>query len=273
MRNLLKSNRTAQLTTIIFSLLTLWWLVLQHTSQPGSHESYLFGAVYGPVMTLFGGLYGLYSSRIWGGWKSYMGKAVVILSLGLLAQALGQISNSIYNLVLGIEVSYPGIPDIGFFGSIPLYLYAIYLLANATGVKIITKSLHSQIAAIAVPAIGLIGSYYLFLQVYEFDWTKPLTIFFDFGYPLGQSLYVTMAIVLYGLSRKSLGGVMKKPIQFLIAALVMQYLSDFSFLYANSHNGYFVGGTIDYLYLISYTIMTLGLIQLHNIGSDLNPKN
>jgi hypothetical protein len=270
MRDLLKSNPIAQIIVTSFVLLTVWWLVLQRIAEPGSYSTYLYGAVYGPFMTVFGGLFGLYSAKIWGSWKSMMGKAVIMLSCGLLAQALGQISNSVFNLILGIEVSYPGIPDIGFFGSVPIYIYALWLLAKASGVKINSRSWHTQLQAVIIPAIGLISSYYLFLQVYEFDWTQPLTIALDFGYPLGQALYVSLAILVYSLSRKSLGGVMKNPIQFLIASLVVQYLSDFAFLYANSHNGYFVGGTVDYLYLIAYTLMTLGLIQLHRIGKTLH---
>jgi hypothetical protein len=270
MRHILKSNVFAQITACIFTLLTIWWLYLQKTAEPGSHASYIFGATYGPVMSLLGGMYGIYSSRIWGGWQSLMGKTVIILSTGLLAQFFGQASNSIYNLILGIEVSYPGIPDIGFFGSIPIYILALVILAKAVGVKLSTKSVQSQIAAVIIPTIGLIGSYALFLQVYEFDVTQPLTIMLDFGYPLGQALYVSLAILVYGLSQKSLGGIMRKPIQFLIAALIVQYLSDFSFLYANSHEGYYVGGTVDYLYLIAYTCMTLGLIQLHHVGKTLH---
>jgi hypothetical protein len=240
-----------------FFLLTIWWFILQVTVEEGSHASYIFGAVYGPFMSLFGGIVGLRSAKLWGGWKSLMGKAVVLLSFGLLAQAFGQVSNSMYNLALGIEVSYPGVPDIGFFGSIPLYIAAVVLLIQATGGMVRMRSKGAKIEALVIPVIGLLASYLIFLQGYAFDWTMPLTIFFDFGYPLGQALYVSLALLAYSLSRGMLGGIMRKPILFLLVALVAQYFSDFSFLYANSHDGYFVGGFVDYIYLVAYTIMAL----------------
>lgn len=262
-------DRLTAATIVSFLVLTVWWLILQVTGTPGDHASYIFGAVYGPFLSLFGGIIGLRSSQLWGGWKSLMGKAVIGLSLGLLAQAFGQITNSMYNLVLGIEVSYPGVPDIGFFGSIPLYIFAILMLIAASGGRAKMRSGTAQLQAVGIPLVGLIASFALFLQGYEADWSAPLTLFFDFGYPLGQALYVSLAILAYSLSRGMLGGVMRRPILLLLFALAAQYFSDFAFLYANSRDGYFVGGVVDYIYLVSYAIMTLGLIQLHHTRENI----
>jgi len=57
-------------------------------------------------------------------------------------------------------------------------------------------------------------------------------------------------------------GLMKRKMLFLIAALVCQYVSDFTFLYMASRGLPYVGGVVDYLYLMSYFLMTLAIIEL-----------
>ena len=84
--------------------------------------------------------------------------------------------------------------------------------------------------------------YFLFLQGYEFDWSDPLKVFLDFGYPFGQAIYVSIAILTYLLSRGILGGIMKGKILFILFALCMQFLSDYTFLYQSSKGTWSVGG-------------------------------
>jgi len=113
-----------------------------------------------------------------------------------------------------------------------------------------------------IPVVILIGSYLFFLKGYEFDWLNPVKIFLDFGYPLGQAIYVSIAILTLLLSRNLLGGVMKKPIFYLIFALIFQYLSDFFFLYQSNIGVWYVGNINDYLYFVSYSIMTMAIIYM-----------
>ncbi|MBI3282862.1 hypothetical protein HYZ70_02190 [Candidatus Curtissbacteria bacterium] len=258
----IKKDRSAQLAIGAFILLTIWWILLFLSGSRTGFPNYLFGAVYGPFMSLYGGILGLKISKQWGGFKSLMGKAIIVLSLGLLAESFGQIVFSFYNIFLHVEIPYPSLADIGFFGNIPLYLFGILLLAKASGVRVSLRSFTSQVQAILFPLAMLVISYILFLQNYEFDWTQPIKIFLDFGYPFGQALYVSIAILTYSLSRKLLGGIMRSRIIFLILAFCAQYLADFNFLYQNSKQTWYNGGYGDYLYLVAYMIMALGLLQL-----------
>ncbi|MFH1170724.1 MAG: hypothetical protein V1704_04165 [Candidatus Vogelbacteria bacterium] len=183
------------------------------------------------------------------------------MSLGLLAQSFGQSVFSFY-FYTGAELPYPSLADLGFFGSIPLYIYGVILLGRASGIKVSLKSYAKQIVAFIIPLLMLGVSYYIFLKDYEFDWSQPIKTFLDFGYPLGQAFYVSIAILVFILSRKILGGIMKIPILIFLIALVSQYLSDYLFLY-QSNNGTFVGGgSVDYMYLVSYFLMALSLIVL-----------
>lgn len=248
----------------LFTILTAWLLFLiSKYSDPESNNAQIWSATY-QIIAWFGALYGLYFARLWGGWKSIMGRANLSFALGLLAQAFGQSVFS-YFFFKGIEAPYPSIADIGFFGSIPFYIYGIILLSKSSGAHLSLKLLSNKIQAFLIPLAVLLISYFMFLKDYEFDWTQPLTIFLDFGYPFGQAIYISLAIVAYFLTRNFLGGLMKKPIILFIIALFAQYIADYIFLYQISRGTYDGGLEIDYLYLVAYFIMTLSLIKLGSV--------
>lgn len=265
----IKKEWQAKAAVAIFALLTVWWVI--GLQNPDSYKTRYFGdfpSIYG-VMALWGGIWGLVISRKWGGLGSVMGKAILMFSLGLFAQEFGQIAYAYLSFVKHIEVPYPSIGDLGYFGSIPLYIYGTYLLAKVSGVKVKLRQFKSILQAITIPVLWLAVGYFLFLQGYEFDLSDPLRIFLDFGYPLGQAIYIALAILTYLLSRGVLGGIMKSKVLFVLFALVIQFLSDYTFLYQSSRGVWHVGGVNDYMYLVSYFVMALSLIQFQTVYKKL----
>ncbi|MEK7155431.1 MAG: hypothetical protein AAB734_00980, partial [Patescibacteria group bacterium] len=184
---------------------------------------------------------------------------------GLLLQCFGQTSYSFYIYYLNQPVPYPSIGDIGYFGSIFAYLYGALALSRAAGVHVSLKSYRGQLLAFLLPLLMLVLSYQFFLRGYEFDGTQPLKTFLDFGYPFGQALYVSVALLAYLLSRNVLGGMMRMPILVFIGALVLQYFSDFTFLYQATAGTWYAGGMNDLLYLVSYLAMTLALLYIGHV--------
>lgn len=135
------------------------------------------------------------------------------------------------------------------------------MLLSASGGKVSLKSFKHQMIAIIIPLGMLLFSYMLFLRSYEIDFSQPIRLFLDFGYPLGQALYVSAAILTYTVSKNILGGIMRKKIIFIIIAFIAQYAADFNFLYQSSRGTWYNGGYGDYLYLVAYFIMVLGILQ------------
>lgn len=251
------------ITVVIFVFLTAWWLWL---FLKQSEWSNLVWAASYQTMALWGGILGLFLiSRLWGGLKSVMGRAVTWLAIGLLLQVFGQSVFSFYNIVFKIEIPYPSLADIGFFGSIPFYIYGIILLGKASRVTISLKSFGNKLQAVIIPLAILAVSYYSFLRDYEFDFSNPLRIFLDFGYPLSQATYVSIAILVYILSRNILGGIMKNKILLILAALAVQYVADYNFLYQTIRETWMNGGYGDYIYLCAYFLMSLALVNLMSI--------
>jgi hypothetical protein len=266
----------AKVAVGLFVLLTLYWLILQtnyfdNISLFSHSVAKFFGVIYG-VMALWGALWGLATAKHWGGGKSMMGRAILMFSLGLLMQEFGQLTLSYIDYVLHIQGAYPSIGDVGFFGSIPFYIYGAILLARASGVEIRLQAVASKIQAIFIPLLMLLIGYYLFLQNYEFDWSNPIKMFLDFGYPFGQAIYVSIAILTFLLTKGVLGGIMRNKILFILLALVVQFLSDYVFLYQSIQGTWKVGGINDYMYLCAYFLMALALMQLGTVLTKLRQQ-
>ena len=261
-----KGSAIAKILLILFIVYTIWWLLLNFTGSAGTkqYNVELFTNTYG-IIAAIGGIAGIFIASRWGLLKSVMGKSIIFFSLGLLAQEFGQLSYAYYIYILHIGVPYPSVGDIGYFGSVILYILGIYHLSIASGAKIGLRLFFSRLQAIIIPLIILIIAYLFFLKGYVFDWTAPVKIFLDFGYPFGEAFYISLAILTFLLSRGVLGGLMKKYILSFIFALVVQFIADFSFLYQSNQGTWAPGGINDFIYVISYTIMSISLLQLYTV--------
>lgn len=249
---------------LLFAIVLTWWgsfFFIQADESSMLQMKGIWGACY-QIAALWGGIWGLMVAKSWGGRRSLMGRAIGAFAIGLLLQNFGQSVFSYYNLVLQVELPYPSLADIGYFGSIPFYIYGTLMLAKASGIKISLKSFSGKIQAVLLPLAMLTSSYYFFLKGYEFDWSAPLQVFLDFGYPLGQAVYVSCALLAYFLSTKTLGGAMKNKVLLILFALLIQYFADYNFLFQASAGTWNVSGYGDILYLTAYFLMAIGLIQL-----------
>jgi len=263
-------NKFNKFVLMWFLAMTLCWVILWFSFYGEKNSNYLLlGAVYGTVLTFCAGVAGLVAAHYWGGTKSVMGRAIMFLSLGVFAQFFGQAVFSFYNIVLDVEVPYPSIADIGYFGVIPLYIAGILSLAKASGIAVRLKAIRSQIQTAVIPLVMILISYVMFLRGYSFADMDALTVFLDFGYPVGQGIFVALAILTYSLSRDVLGGLMRNRILIILVAFFLQYLADFNFLYQNISETWRNGGYGDYLYLLAYVVMALGIGQLYVTGREL----
>ena len=262
-------NKLSVIPISILLILSAWWIyIISFPTESTENSRQIWAALY-QIMAIYGGIAGLIILKKIGGYKSFIGKTILFFSIGLLLQSFGQTVYSYYIFYQHTEIPYPSIGDIGFFGSIIAYVYAVVFLSKITGIKFSVVSIYTKLKAVLVPLVILFASYLFFLQGYEFDWSSKLRIFLDFGYPLGQALYLSLAIIVFLISLSLIGGAMKKPILFLIFALFFQYLSDFMFLYQAHQGTWYVGGLNDYLYFLSYFLMTMALIYMGNIFNKI----
>ena len=264
-------NKIQIILTLIFLGYVAWWASFQSVVQSQGRSVQWFGATYG-VVALIGAVTGLVASRKWGGYKTIMGRALLFYALGLFAQEAGQIIYTYYIYGAKIQIPYPSWGDLAYFGSVLLYIYATILLAKAVGIRFSLKLKKYRIITFLVFAVILSTSYWVFLHGHQYDWGKPLTSFLDFGYPMGQAVYISLAVTAYLLSRKMLGGVMRDGILVIILALAVQYFSDFTFLYQSSRGTWLTGRWNDLSYLVAYFVMAMAMVKFNLIYSGLRKK-
>jgi hypothetical protein len=219
----------AKIALILFFVLAFWWLFIYTYFPKDNIQNQIFSATYG-IIALLGGVWGIRISIKWGGYKSILGRSILMFAFGLLFQEFGQLAYSFYAYFLKVQIPYPSVGDIGYFGSIPLYAYGVILLAKVSGARIKLRSFSHQLIAVIFPLLMLVIAYVFFLKDYVFDWSQPLKIFLDFGYPMGEAIYISLAFVTWLLSRHVLGGIMRDKIFFILFALFIQFLADFTYL-------------------------------------------
>lgn len=270
---LLLRNPLSKLVVLICLILLVFWSWINISGFREGDINNLYGVLY-PFISLIGGVYGILISKKWGGYKTVMGRGILFLSLGLLAEVLGQWTWSYFTIIKGIEVPYPSLADIGYFSIIPLYGYAMYNFAIAAGVRFNLRNYFGKIQAVVIPAVMIAVAYFLFLKDIEVDPTNLLQTFLDFGYPGFEAIAISIGILTFSLSRGLLGGVMKSRILFLVFALIAQYVTDYTFLYRAGVGTYFNAGLVDLMYTISLTIMAIGIISFNQVrGPEEVPLN
>ena len=246
----------------LFVIISAWFMYLHTTPGADTEFNLKVWASSYQIVAAFGGIAGLFIANKWGGTKSLMGRSIIFFSVGLLLQVFGQSVNSYHNIFQDQQIPYPSFGDIGFMGSVISYICGAYVLMKASGLRFSVRSISGKFYGIVIPIAVLVCSYFFFLKGYVFDWTNVPKVILDFAYPFGQALYVALAALAFLISRNFLGGIMKNPILFLIFALVFQYFSDFMFLYQANAGTWYAGGLNDFMYFLSYFLMTLALISM-----------
>lgn len=247
----------------LYGIVLVWWIKLQ-VKGAGTEAAYLFNWFYG-LIAISGAIYGIrVALRKWGGWKSIIGKGLMLLAIGLLAQWLGLQVWTYYNVIARVEVPYPSLADVGYFSLIPAYTIAAWMFAHASGAKFSLKTSSGKLNAIIIPVITLSIAYFLFLKDIGFDLSNPVRLFLDVGYPLGEIIPVTVGLFTLTLSKKYLGGTMKKRVLFLVGAFFFQFLTEYAFLYTAGTETYVNGGWNDLMYATSYFIMSLGFVYFES---------
>jgi len=263
----MKLNSYQKVFVGYFFLLVVYWITLQYSHQTDSIYNFLYSFLFS-LVPLIGGLIGMFQSKIWGGLKSAVGKAIFFISLGLFAWGSGSMLWSYYNLVLHITAPYPSLADLGFASSIFLYgLGAIYL-SKATGAKFGLRSTSAKIFAVVSSVIILVISYYILIIVARAgvivpDGETPLKAALDIAYPLGDFFSLVLALVISGLSFKYLGGRYIIDITAILTGLGVMFIGDSIFSYTTTVGTFHNGDFGDLVLTIGLFLLTYGVLGFY----------
>lgn len=259
------TNRSSKVLTFFYIGLLVWWLTISARGISETTENYLYSFVYG-FIPLIWGLIGLRNSFLWGSFRSLMGKSITFLSLGLLAWAIGNIIWAYYNLILKIPVPYPSPADFVFIQSFPLWAIGIFFLSRVTGMVFSLRRVKGRIFLFVLPIVAIAVSYYLLFMVARGGVVDTeggtLKLFLDIAFPVWDVIILTLALLVFGLSFKYLGGRFKWPIIILLFGFGVNYTADFSFSYTTTLETFFVGNWVDLLFATAMFLLSFGINNL-----------
>lgn len=262
MFNVLKKSWLTYFVVIAYLVILGWYFVIRSS---GSENNYLFNWSYG-LIALVSAIYAWrIATKYWGGLKSTMGKLIIFLGVGLFAQWVGLQIWTYYNVIAKVEVPYPSLADIGYFGLVPAYGVAALMLSKVTGVRFSLRSLSGRIVILLIPLVALAAAFFLFVRDVGFEDSSPLRIFFDLAYPIGEIIPAAIALVVLLLTGGIMGGRMRSRMFMLILAFSVQFFTEYFFLYQSGQGTYINGGTADLFYATSYAVMGLSIAALSKI--------
>lgn len=261
----MKITKVSVFLITFYILLLLWWLNINFFNIGDTSFNLAFAFAYG-LIPIFGGIFGLVSSKRWGLMRSAMGKALFYFSIGLIAWGMGEMIWSFYNFVLKVEVPYPSAADASFIISWPLWMIGTFYLSIATGAKFGLKRKGGKAMLFIIPIISFVVSYYLLIVVARdgviSSWDGLGKIFFDLAYPILDVAILIEAAIIYGLSLRYLGGRYKWPIIITLLGFVVNYFADFGFSYTTTVGTFFNGNWVDLLFTTAMFMLSFGINNL-----------
>jgi hypothetical protein len=261
-------NKLQKVFTVYLVLLLIYWVILHISGQTESTYNFLYSFLFS-LVPLIGGLIGMFQSKVWGGIKSHVGKAVFFISLGLFLWGAGSMGWSYYNLIAHVAAPYPSLADLGFAPSIFFYGLGAVYLSKATGAKYGYRSSGmSKVFAYLAPLIILAASYYLLIVVARGgvlipEGETPLKTILDIAYPLGDFVSLAIAVVVSGLSFKYLGGQFIHSIVAVWIGLAVMFVADTVFSYTTTVGTFYNGNWGDLLLTIGLFALTFGALGFY----------
>lgn len=263
-----KTNIFQKVALSFYFMVVLLWVFLQTSGRTGENVdnlNYWYSFLFG-LIPLVGGLTGMLKSRIWGGLKSVLGKAIFFFSLGLFLWGFGEAIWSYYNFFMAEPAPYPSIADIGFAPSIFFWILGTWYLARASGAMHAFKNSRAAQMLSVVISVALAGlAYHMLVNVARAGVLVPegetaIKTVLDIAYPLGDFLALIFASVVFTLSHKYLGGIYRPAIASMLIGLAIMYFGDFSFSYATTDGTFYNGNFGDLLLASGNFFMTFGIL-------------
>ena len=262
---------------LYFVFIFAWWAFFFVTGGANADgEVTLGGALYQfafGLIPLVGGVLGLLKSKKWGGVKSYVGRALLFISIGAVCWGVGQMFWSLYyNIFTSVEVPYPSLADVGYSLSFPFLALGLISLSKATGARFSLKHPAGKELALCITVVGIIAAYYLLIVVARggvIDFTEGgLKLFFDLAYPMGDLVIFLSSALIYGLSFKYLGGRFKIAILSILLGQLVLFFGDFAFSYTTTVGSYYNGHWVDMVLPTAWMLIVFGVNCFDTKGVD-----
>ncbi len=252
-----------------FGLLVIYWAVIHLTGSTAGFYNDFYIFLYG-LIPLFGGAAAIVGYQKWGGLSTTLGKAILLLGLGLFLWGIGESVWAYYIFFLDVDLPYPSLADLFFAPSVFLYTIGTIYLSRVTGNRYSLKSLWSKLFLILTPIAALVVTYYLIVLVGNggeliSDKTSLIKSILDIAYPLGDAMSLAVAIVVAGFSFRYSGGVYKYDVMAILGGLALMFTADSYLSYTSTLETAYSGDLGDLLFTLAVFGLTYGLLGFNKL--------
>jgi hypothetical protein len=261
-----KKTNIYQKVVLVYILGLLgYWIWLRSSGYQTTNYNYAYSLLFS-LIPLIGGLICMIKAKIWGTFKSAMGKTVFFFGLGLFSWGAGSMVWSYYNFIVKDAAPYPSLADLGFAPSIFFWCVGAVFLSKATGARFaFKKSTFAKVFTVASLILLPIVAYYLLVNVARGGVIVPegeslLKVILDIAYPLGDFVALLLSVLIFGLSFKYFGGYFKIAIMSILAGLGIMFLADFVFSYTTTKGTFYNGDWGDLLLTFGLSLITFGVL-------------
>jgi hypothetical protein len=257
-------NTPQKISLGFFVGLCILWIALFCTHTVEGFYNYLFSFLFG-LVPLISGIVAMRGSKMWGGLKTAIGKAVFYIGLGIFLWGCGETIWSYYNFALGIPAPYPSLADLGFAPSIFFYGMGAVYLSKATGAKFGFRNNYAKVFVAVTPVAILALSYYTLVTIARGGVLVPegettLKMILDIIYPLGDFLGLTIATIISGLSFKYMGGRHTLDTVSILLGLAVMFAADFIFSYTTTVGTYYNADFGDLILATGVFFLSYGIL-------------
>lgn len=260
-------NLLQKISLVYFCGLIAFWIILAFSGSKDGFYNYLYSFLFG-LTPLIGGLIAIKGSNIWGGFKSSVGKAVLLIGIGIFLWGFGETIWSYYNFFLGIPAPYPSIADIGFAPSIFFYSLGTIYLSKVTGASFAIRSTAAKLVVFLSLLVVALVSYYVLVVIARNGVIIPegeegLKIILDILYPLGSFIGLSVSLIICGLSFKWLGGGHVVDILAILSGLAVMFIADSVFSYTTTVGTFYNGNAGDLILTLGTFLLTFGVLGFY----------
>ncbi len=185
-----------------------------------------------------------------------------------LSWGLGQAVWTWYESILGHDVPFPSLADVGYLGMIPLT--AAGLLMMPVNAQRLASRARSVLDGLMIASSLLLISWLLLLgPLIDAGADRPIALVISLAYPIGDVVVVT--IVLFMLAQVRQAHAAAAPLVLVGIGLVTFAVSDSGFAYLTLTNSYASGAVIDLGWFVGFLLIMLAALRRPPVTAEVDP--
>lgn len=232
-------QRTIVASTLVYSAVFVGMLIF----RPGGKSFYhAFNNIYQIIPPLFAGICGFCFSRQRTDLPRNRRVGWLLIGLGGLSFAVGQMIWTYYESIRGIDVPFPGWADAGYLGAYPCLIVGLMLLFGSLPMAGRARLLLDS--AITASGVGMLSWYFLVRSLWHKSDVTLLGKIISISYPLGDVICLFGALVL--LSSITQDKSRRRGLTFLACGLLFIAFFDTTFTFYSLSNTYQTGSWFDW---------------------------